>query len=195
MTFVLKTPPAVEPVTLADAKLHCREDTTDNDALITSLIMAARTYIDGPKAILNYCLVKQVWYAYFDAFPTGNSLRIDVWPIVSVDAVEYLDVNSAWQPMPPLNFATDTTAGNAWVVLASGASWPTPATTINSVRVTFTAGFNAPTVPVPSDLQLAIKMLVAHWYENRGVILDDRRLESLPMVFDALVAPYRRIAY
>ena len=197
MSFVLKTAPTSDPVTLADAKIQCREDSTDNDSLITGFIKAAMEYLDGPKGILNYCLIKQSWYAYFDAFPSGSVLRVDSWPMISVDAFEYLDNNSVWQPVPSASYAVDIIPGNAWLVLATGASWPTPQVTINSVRVAFTAGYdsNNANAVVPSSLFLAVKMLVAHWYENRGLILDDRRMESLPMALDALVAKYRRVPF
>jgi len=196
MTFVLKTAPGSDPVTLADAKIHCREDSTDNDSMITGLIKAATEYLDGPKGVLNWCIIKQSWYAYFDAFPTGSVLRVDSWPMISVDAFEYLDNNNVWQPVPGASYAVDVAPGNAWLVLATGASWPTPQVTINSVRVTFTAGYDSGgSAPAPTSLFLAIKMLVAHWYENRGVVLDDRRMENLPMVVDALVAKYRRVTF
>ncbi|MBV9418770.1 MAG: phage head-tail connector protein, partial [Alphaproteobacteria bacterium] len=38
MSLQLTTPPATEPITLAEAKTHLKVDTTDDDALITRLI-------------------------------------------------------------------------------------------------------------------------------------------------------------
>lgn len=40
------TAPAVEPITLTEAKLHCKVDLTTDDDLITPLIVAAREEIE-----------------------------------------------------------------------------------------------------------------------------------------------------
>ena len=43
----LSSGPAVEPVTLSEAKAHLRLETTAEDALVTSLIMTSRLHIEA----------------------------------------------------------------------------------------------------------------------------------------------------
>ncbi len=47
MTHAIITPPAAEPLTLAQVKAHLRLDGNADDALLTSLIAAARRYLEA----------------------------------------------------------------------------------------------------------------------------------------------------
>ena len=44
-------------LTTAEAKAHCRVDTSDDDTLIASLVKAATAHLDGWSGILGRCLV------------------------------------------------------------------------------------------------------------------------------------------
>jgi hypothetical protein len=58
-----------EPITLADAKLHCRIEYPDDDALVTSLITAARRHCETQ---LRQALITQTWLMYLDSFPLAG---------------------------------------------------------------------------------------------------------------------------
>jgi hypothetical protein len=67
----------VEPVTLAEAMLHCRFEIPSTDpiyasetALISSLITAARKYCETR---LRSSLITQTWILCLDGFPAGNA--------------------------------------------------------------------------------------------------------------------------
>ena len=44
---------------------------------------------------------------------------------------------------------------------------------------------------VPQPLRQAIQLLVAHWYENRGLIAVGQTVAVLPATVAAMIAPYR----
>ena len=47
---------------------------------------------------------------------------------------------------------------------------------------------------VPEPLRQAIRLLVAHWYENRGLVAAGSQTAMLPSTVAALVAPYRMLS-
>lgn len=61
MTPTLITPPADMPVTLDEAKAHCRVDGSEDDALITGLIAGAVGHLDGWTGVLGRCIMPQTW--------------------------------------------------------------------------------------------------------------------------------------
>uniref|UniRef100_UPI002AFFC390 head-tail connector protein n=1 Tax=Hoeflea sp. TaxID=1940281 RepID=UPI002AFFC390 len=84
---VLVTPPAILPVSLAEARLHLRVDEDADDTLITSLIGAAVDHLDGWTGILGQCLVEQEWRQDFDAF--ASCLSLPLGPVTSITSVDY----------------------------------------------------------------------------------------------------------
>ncbi len=66
MPLILTAGPSVEPVSLAEAKAHCRVDGTAEDTLIASLIVAARMHVERA---LDAALIAQGWSLYLDGWP------------------------------------------------------------------------------------------------------------------------------
>lgn len=61
MTPTLITPPVAMPVTLAEAKAHCRVDVSDDDAVLPALIAGAVGHLDGWSGVLGRCIMPQTW--------------------------------------------------------------------------------------------------------------------------------------
>src|SRR5450631_4735333 len=79
--FIVISPPALEPLSLADAKLHLKVDTTADDALIESLIRACRFHIER---LYDIALITQTLQLNLDYFPywwlwRGSSSNYQAW--------------------------------------------------------------------------------------------------------------------
>ena len=61
MTPTLITPAVAMPVTLAEAKAHCRVDGSEDDAVLSALIAGAVGHLDGWTGILGRCIMPQTW--------------------------------------------------------------------------------------------------------------------------------------
>jgi len=87
MGLKLVTPPSVEPITLSEAKLHLRVIQDNEDALIESLITAAREYCEDFQ---NRAYVEQTWKLTFDEWPEFP-FELPKPPLISVEKIEYKD--------------------------------------------------------------------------------------------------------
>jgi len=67
----LVTPPAVEPVTLDEAKAHLRLDSNEDDTYVSALIAAARERVE---LFLRRALITQTFEFTLDGFPASPSL-------------------------------------------------------------------------------------------------------------------------
>lgn len=216
MRLVPITPPAAEPVTLDEAKLHARVLYDDDDALISSLIVAARKYCE---TAIKTALVTQSWTLMLDGFASAGgyynrSIR-DVWasmgslpygagfypgmipnstglidvplpPLQSVEAVQYYDFEGTLQTVDPAAYNVSLgTPGR--IQPAYSKVWPIARPTIDAVQIQFTSGYGDATT-VPENVKVAIKMMVAHWYENREAV-SAVSMAAVPMCVDALLSP------
>lgn len=115
--MVLLTGPVEEPVGLEEAKLHLRVSTAADDALIGSLIAAARGYVESH---LRRALVTQVWDLYLDAFPAGKGIELAMPPLRAVESVTFFGDDGTEGAMSSLEYLVDTVGEPGAVVLAKG---------------------------------------------------------------------------
>ncbi len=190
MALVLTSGPAVEPVTLTEAKAYLRVDLSDEDTLIASLITAARIHVE---VSLGRSLITQSWSLFLDQWPEARVLTLPIAPLQSVtDVRTYAEDDTAiiWDAS---NYFVDASSDPGRVVRQNTASWPPPGRPANGVEVAFVAGYGNGASDVPEPIRQALLLLIAHWYERREPVALGGRPISVPGTVSGLLDPYRRI--
>lgn len=174
MGQILKVAPSVEPVTLAEAKLHCKVDGADDDTLITALIVSARQQAEHRT---NRALVTQQWELTLNVFPfawrTGrieqNDQRRIVLPkptLQSVQSVKYLDDNGALQTLASTEYQVSTSELVGYIQPAYGKTWPSSRIQPDSIVVAYTCGYGD-TAAVPQSIKAWMLMAISTMYSQR----------------------------
>jgi len=179
MSLQLITPPSLEPVTLADAKLHLKVDTTDDDALIARLITAARVRAEWHT---GRAFVTQSWILWNDCW--SERVEIPLPPLQSVAAVTVYAPNGTATAIDPSAYAVDAASQPARILF--GCIPPTALRAINAVAIAFGAGYGDAADDVPAPVCEAILEIVAELYVHRG-----DGPEEISLSAQALLAPYR----
>jgi hypothetical protein len=183
--------PAAEPVTLDQAKAQCVVDTgfTDDDTLITSLIVAARQYVEKltQRAIFNRTVQLNLdFFPFPDFSPTLNpndrhclyghwwhqlAIKLPRPSCVSVTSITYLDLTATEQTVSDSLYYVDLNSEPARIVPMPGLYWPyTQSYLPGSVQVNFTAGTYGDGVEVnncPQTICQAMLLLISYWYNHR----------------------------
>lgn len=166
MTAIVITPPTFEPVTLAEAKLQCRVDGTDEDALIAGYITAAREWCEKYDWRV-YCT--QTLQEWLDTWPDTRFIRLPNPPLQSVTKIEYYTEadNAAHEFAAADQWYITTAAQPGKVQLRADVSWPSDTLReAEAICVTYVAGW-ASAADVPQRIKQAIALIVGYWYENR----------------------------
>jgi uncharacterized phiE125 gp8 family phage protein len=184
MPYKVITAPSVEPVTLDEAKNHCRVDGTEDDALIASLIVAAR---ESAEHEIGRALCTQTRELILDSFPPAFVLRGS--PIQSVVSVRYLDSDSVEVELDPQDYQLDNASEPGYVVPAYGKAWPASFPVPNAVRVRYVCGYGV-AADVPAAIKSWILLAVGTLHAQRETV--SMGLSSLPDRFwHRLLDPFR----
>ena len=168
MTTRLITPPTFEPVSLAEAKLHLKEDLVDvtNDARISATLAAARQAVEHQ---MGRSIMLQTLRCTLDAFP--DAIQLDGPPVIDVTSVEYTDAAGATITLASGAYSLDNSSEPGWLVPAYGTSWPATQASVNAVRVTYRAGYSNSTVEataqaaVPAGIKYAVLLELGSRYK------------------------------
>lgn len=164
MSVTIVTPAASEPVSLAEAKLFLRVDGADEDALISSLIVAAREAVEAGcgRALITRRVRESLDIWRRDAV---DGAALGVGPVTDVLAVRLIASSGAQSVIDPERYRLEGERDRPRLVFAAGL--PATLRAAGGVEVEYDAGYAADAEGVPVALKLAALQIVAALYEAR----------------------------
>ena len=185
MTYAQIAAPAAMPVTLAEAKAHLRVSSATEDDAISALIAVATQYLERDT---GQALIDQRWRAYWDAVPCDGVLELMCSPVRGIVAVTVYDRLGEATVLDGADYYVNLVARPARLRLADSVPASMRA---NGIEVDFDAGYGEAGTDVPDMLKRAILVLVAHWYEFRGVFDAADQPVSVPALYARLTRHFR----
>lgn len=179
------TEPAVEPVSVGEAKSHLRIDSdfTDDDLYLQTLISAARIHVE---TVSDRTLVRSQWQMKMDVFPSWD-IELPRPPIDVGDVtVSYVPSDAVYLPVSFTNFRVDRDSTPAVIRPQWNGSWPSARGAENDVMITYWAGYGLSPLDVPTPARHCILMLAASWYANREAVVQGG-MNPVPMAVDVLL--------
>ncbi len=183
MTPILLSGPAIEPVSLQEAKNWLRVEGNGDDMLIQALITSARLIVEARTATM---LITQSWRCILDAWPISAIVEIPLKPLQGIDEIRTRAQNG-----------NETVVSSDIYFLESGTRHPRlhfrqppppPGQAVAGIEIDLTVGFGSTDASVPAPIRQAILLLVARWYENRGDVSED--VQAPPREVASLLAPW-----
>ena len=189
-TLTRTTDATVEPITAAEARAFLYLDSTDQDALVTTLIKVARQKVEADT---GRALITQTWTMGMDSAPSGGAaILLPIAPAATVTGITQYSTADVGTTVATSVYRLDTASVPARIVLKDGQSWPTGLRPENALSIVFTAGYGAQGVNVTDTaLLLAMRMLIADWYENRGSVVVGETAQRIVEHYEMLIAPYK----
>lgn len=192
MVLEVLTPPAEEPVSLEEAKLHLKQEVEEDDDLIEAMIAAAREWAES---YLNRALVTQTIRLSLPCFPGGcQVIELPRPRLIEVTELAYVDGDGADQVMTEDRYQVDIRREPGRLAPAYGLSWPATRRVFNAVSVTYQAGYGDAD-DVPQCVKRAMLVMIGGLYENRqafetGTIITELKMGQLSAA-EALALPER----
>lgn len=185
MTLIRTIAPAVEPVTLVEAKAHLRITHTSEDVLIGGLIVAAREDVERTTGL---ALIDQSWRLVLDRWPKDDMVPLQRHPVKQVLSVTIYDSEGAASLVNPTQYQLDSLSRPARLHFERA---PERLRRMNGIEIDFQVGFGEAGTDVPDLPKRAMLLLVAHWYEFRTGFGPADQPVSYPAAYDRLLSSYK----
>lgn len=194
------TGPAAEPVTLIEAKSHSKFDDAANDGDIAAYLIAARESIERTCSL---AMIEQEWDLFIDfAWPyvasrypgcSGQQIEIPLAPLRSITSITYVDSSGNPQTLASDQYRVVRTGlhnRRGLIVPAYGVSWPSIRYQLEAITVRFKSGFGTQPGDVHEPVRQAIKLLAAHYCENREPVNIGNVVTAIPLTISNLLSDY-----
>lgn len=196
MSLTVSSYPSVEPISLEEAKNHLNIDLeyADEDALIESFIIAARSYCEQ---YLGYPIIRTTFTWRFNSF-SGAEIEMPTGKVISIDSITYVDTaqSPSVQQVDASIYSLDSGVNPPVIYLKHGKSWPNVRGARNDVVVTFTAGFDDSGASprdfddqMPEAIKSAMKLILGELYLVRERTTDIQMYKN--DAADSLLSFYR----
>ena len=201
----IKTPASAFPITLDQAKKHCKVFNTDEDTIIQIYLGTACSIVERD---LGRCLMPASIQMFFDDFIdiperslynyilgtippnrrawNDDRMYLPLPPVQSITSIKYTDVSGTIQTLSAGNYVLDNVKEPCFVYPSFGNNWPASRGDHNNVIVEYVAGY-ADASKVPQNYKSAILLLVGHLYENRQEVIAGQTVNRLPMGYKDLL--------
>lgn len=180
------TGPTAEPITLSEAKkqLEIASNDTSHDVHLSALIQAAREQWEHDTDTVTCFQTLKVRIASW-----ADGLSLPKSPVHSITSIQYFDGANAIQTLSPSIYQLhEGQIRIAYLQVLPGTSARWDAWSIN-----YKCGYSEDGARVPAIAKNAMQMLVAHYFENRDMIMSDALQTMRP--YEALVRRFMRSNY
>lgn len=162
-TNVVVTAPTEWPVSLSEVKRRSFiVDDATADTLLRDIIPPAIKTIEN---LAKRSLITQTRSETFH-YGLRSPIYLRYGPVQSITSFTYVDSNGDSQTLASSFYSFETNRSPARLVEAYNQTWPTVRGQLNTVVVTYVAGYGATSASVPAIYRNAIIVLCKHWYDN-----------------------------
>jgi uncharacterized phiE125 gp8 family phage protein len=146
------------PITLSEAKLFLKVDTTADDSVITNIIEQVVMFAE---AHTSRELRPNQWYGLTEEFESVLTKN----PVSQIAQIDYIDENGSTAIVPQSSYQLKKQLLNSRVILSFGGVWPTDVgRVVDPIRISFSTSAHSMLPIVKQDMLRHI----AWEYENRG---------------------------
>jgi uncharacterized phiE125 gp8 family phage protein len=182
-SLTLVTAPTSEPITLTEAKAHCRVDHSLDDARFAALILAAREWGQG---LTHKAFLTQTWDYSLDCFP--DEIKLPMSPVQSITSVKYYDTDNTEQTLSSSAYITDVRSHVPRISLADGYDWPDTYYRYHPVTVRFVAGYTSGAADLYTIRAALLLHVEAHYDRTEN-------FDRLVQAAESLLLPLRVVTF